>query len=53
MADYSSEADINRPETATHQDRRLKNFGWNDKISSVVFRIVTLENIQNGTITAH
>lgn len=53
VADYSPDADINRPETATHQDNRLRSLGWNDKISSVVFRIVTLENIQNGSIIKH
>lgn len=53
VAEYSSDADINKPETATHQDHRLRSLGWNDKISSVVFRIVTLENIENGTISVH
>lgn len=41
------------PETATHQDWKLKNIGWNDKISSLVFRIITVQNITNGTYTPH
>lgn len=53
IADYSSTADISKPETATHQDRRLKNLGWNDKISSVVFRIVTMQDIEKGIYPSH
>ncbi|MDE6191805.1 MAG: hypothetical protein K2G47_09335 [Muribaculum sp.] len=53
IADYSSTADMSKPETATHQDRRLKNLGWNDKISSVVFRIVTMQDIEKGIYPSH
>lgn len=53
VATYSSGQDLNRPETASHQDYKLKNIGWNDKISSCIFRIITVENISNGDITPH
>lgn len=53
VATYSSSQDINKPETASHQDYKLKNIGWNDKISSCVFRIITVDDINNGTITPH
>lgn len=36
-----------------HQDWKLAKIGWNDKISSVVFRIVTVENINSGIYTMH
>lgn len=53
VASYSSTQDINRPETASHQDYKLKRIGWNDKISSVVFRIINISLINSGTITPH
>ena len=53
VATYSSGQDLNKPETASHQDYKLKNIGWNDKISSCIFRIITVENITNGEITPH
>lgn len=53
VASYSPNQDINKPETASHQDYKLKNIGWNDKISSCVFRIITVNNIENGHINPH
>ena len=53
VATYSSGQDLNRPETASHQDYKLKNIGWNDKISSCVFRIIRIEDIENGDVTPH
>mgnify|MGYP003372548345 CR=1 FL=1 len=53
VATYSSSQNINKPETASHQDYKLKNIGWNDKISSCVFRIITVNNINNGSVTPH
>lgn len=53
VADYTDGQDLSKPETASHQDGRLKNIGWNDKISSVVFRIITISDINSGDITPH
>lgn len=53
VATYSSGQDINKPETASHQDYKLKNIGWNDKISSCVFRIIRADDITNGSVTPH
>lgn len=53
IADYSSSQNINLPETASHQDYKLGNIGWNDKISSCVFRIITVGNINDGVYTPH
>ena len=38
---------------AYHQDYDLKKIGWNDKISSVVFRIVPIVDIKNGIVVGH
>jgi lipoprotein len=48
-------AGINTPESLSmyHQDWDLKKIGWNDKISSVVFRIVPVIDIKNGLVVGH
>lgn len=38
--------------TAQHQDYKLKNIGWNDKITGVVFCIIAAQDI-NNTVTPH
>jgi len=48
ISTYSSSEDIYKPETATHQDWKLGNIGWNDKISSVVLRIATLQQVNSS-----
>lgn len=53
IAEYSSGQNIDAPETASHQDYKLRNIGWNDKISSCVFRIITIGNINDGVYTPH
>lgn len=40
IATYNSNQNLNDPSTASHQDSDLKRIGWNDKISSVAFRII-------------
>lgn len=40
-------------DVAYHQDYNLKRVGWNDKISSVVFRIVTVSDINSGEYINH
>lgn len=53
VATYSNAEDLSKPETATHQDWKLKKIGWNDKISSVVFRIIEIKDINDGKINPH
>lgn len=53
VASYADGQDITRPSTASHQDNSLKSLGWNDKISSVSFRIITVGLIESGEITPH
>lgn len=53
VATYSPSGDLNKPTTATHNDWKLKEIGWNDKITSVVFRIITTKNIEDGIYTPH
>lgn len=53
VATYSSSADLSIPQTATHNDWKLGEIGWNDKITSVVFRIITTKNIEDGIYTPH
>lgn len=36
-----------------HEDWKLGKIGWNDKISSVVFRIITTQNIADGEYPEH
>ena len=36
-----------------HEDWNLKKIGWNDKISSVAFRIVPVIDIKNGLVVGH
>lgn len=36
-----------------HQDWKLGNIGWNDKISSVQFRIINVSDINSGLYTLH
>ena len=38
---------------AYHQDWKLGNIGWNDKISSVQFRIINVSDINSGLYTLH
>lgn len=45
VATYSASANDWNPSSATHQDYKLKNLGWNDKITSTVFRIIEARNI--------
>lgn len=53
IATYSNTENLNDPSTATHQDYNLKKIGWNDKISSARFRIITVDNINKGIYTPH
>lgn len=53
IATYADTEKTYVPETATHQDYKLKNIGWNDKISSLIFRIITVQKINDGTYTPH
>jgi hypothetical protein len=53
IASYVSGQNIKDPSTASHADYKLKRIGWNDKISSVVFRIVTLSYLSENEIVAH
>ena len=53
VAPYTEGQNLNDPSTASHQDNRLKDLGWNDKISSIVFRIITVDNISSGDIIPH
>ena len=52
VATYSPSANPNIPETASHQDWKLANLGWNDKITSVRFRIIAVSDI-GKTIHPH
>ncbi len=36
-----------------HEDANLKDIGWNDRISSLALRTVSVESIDNGTIKPH
>lgn len=43
-----------RPEPdRPHEDYNLKRLGWNDKISSCVFQVITVDDITNGVINPH
>ena len=53
IATYSESANINNPSTATHNDWKLKEIGWNDKITSVKFSVVKVSDINNGIYTPH
>lgn len=53
IAPYANGQNLNDPSTASHQDNSLKYLGWNDKISSVVFRIITVGLIDSGEFTPH
>ena len=53
VASYTSGQDLDDPSTASHQDNSLKYLGWNDKISSVVFRIIGVNLIDSGEVTPH
>lgn len=53
IASYTNGQNLNDPSTASHQDSSLKYLGWNDKISSVVFRIITVDLINSGEFTPH
>lgn len=53
IASYTNDQNLNDPSTASHQDSSLKYLGWNDKISSVVFRIITVDLINSGGFTPH
>lgn len=53
VATYSKTQNLNDPSTASHQDYKLKNIGWNDKISSCIFRIIHVDLINKGEVTPH
>lgn len=36
-----------------HADYNLKKLGWNDKISSCVFKVIKVGEITNGSIKPH
>lgn len=36
-----------------HSDYNLKKLGWNDKISSCVFQVITVDDITNGVVNPH
>lgn len=53
VAPHTGTEDFTNYSTAGHKDWNLKDIGWGDKISSVIFRIITTEDIQNGIYKPH
>lgn len=53
VAEYVPGQDINKPNTASHQDYKLRSIGWNDKLSSVELKIIRAKEISSGAITPH
>lgn len=52
VAKYTGNDHIKIPNSASHQDYKLKNIGWNDKITAVVLGIISSESIDK-TIHPH
>lgn len=46
---------LSRPtgDSGVHEDANLKDIGWNDRISSIVLRMVLVSDIEAGYYPAH
>lgn len=53
VAQYTEGQDLYRPETAPHQDYKLRKIGWNDKISSVELKIIRVSEMSQFGIEPH